>query len=236
MIRCYFGLPRVGKSTILTAKAQKELKRIAKGKSRFEMVLTNFYCQGCGQVNYSDLGVKDIKNAYILLDELTLDADSRSFKQFTQEKKEFFIQHGKDNVDVDYFTQQWDGIDKKIRDLTFDLFYVKKCFANYDSIIFKPLQEFSVARRIYRHIAINEHTNEIENGYRFPTTFERWFSKTKEIYFRPKWYKYFYTTESHHKVPRVHFDYVDWDDYIDSLKELNIDENTGELLEENDEN
>ena len=211
MIRCYFGLPRVGKSTILTAKAQKALKRIAKGKSKYECVLTNFYCQGCGMIEYSDLGVYDIRNAYILLDEITLDADSRSFKTFAQEKKEFFIEHGKDNVDVDYFTQQWDGVDKKIRDLTFDLFYVKKCFANYDSILFRPLQQFTVARRIYRNLGINEYTNEIVTGYRFPTRLERLFSKTKEIYYRPHWYPYFDTAEAHHKVKRLPFVYESWD-------------------------
>lgn len=236
MITGYFGLPGCGKSTILTALAQKELRRIAKGRSRFEFVCTNYYCQDCIQLDYAQLGKVNLQNALVLLDEITLDADSRDFKNFTKEKKEFFMQHRKDNVEVIYFTQGWDGVDKKIRDLTYSLYFVFQPFANVQGILFKPFQQFSVARRIFRELKINEYTNELVVGYRFATTFERWFGKgIKQFFWRPSWYKYFDTFEAHYSSGRLPFVPVKWvkkDEvisYLENCDELN--ENSGELDE-----
>ena len=145
MVTCFFGLPGCGKSTFLAMLAQKELKRIARGRSKYERVLTNFYVDGCYKVDYDDLGKYEIENSLILLDELTLFADSRDYKLFTSAKKYFFLMHRHYNCDIVYFTQQWDGIDKKIRDITSDLFYLKKCCSNADSLLLRPFQSFSVA-------------------------------------------------------------------------------------------
>ena len=91
MIQGYFGLPGSGKTTFLTMLAQKELKKIRKNKSRYDKVLTNFYCDGCYKIDYKDLGHYSIENSLILLDEITLDADSRDFKQFDKYHKSFFV-------------------------------------------------------------------------------------------------------------------------------------------------
>ena len=61
MITCYFGVPGCGKTTLLTKIAQMELKRINRGKSPYNHVLTNFYCQGCEMVDFKDLGSKYIE-------------------------------------------------------------------------------------------------------------------------------------------------------------------------------
>lgn len=209
MIVGYFGLPGSGKTTFLTMIAQKELRKIALGKSKYEYVLTNFYCEGTYRVDYmDDLGKKKLTNCLILLDEITLDADSRDFKFFPKEKRLFFVLHRHFNCDIIYFTQQWDAVDKKIRNLTSDLFYVKKAFSNVNGLLFKPFQCFSVARRIFRTIDINEYTKEIVSGYRFPTTFERFFGRTKQFCFRPKWYKYFDSWEIPVGLPE--FEFKEW--------------------------
>ena len=130
MVTGYFGLPGSGKSTFLTRLAQKELKRIAKGKSSYTHVLTNFYCEGCERVDYKDLGNYCIENSLILLDEITLDADSRNFKQFDSAHKHFFLMHRHYGCDVIYFTQQYDGVDKKIRDITSNLYFVISLISN----------------------------------------------------------------------------------------------------------
>ena len=130
MIVGYFGLPGSGKTTFLTRIAQKELRNIAKGKSKYERVYTNFYCQVCYKIDFKNLGVYNVENALVLLDEITLDADSRDFKSFAHHTKSFFLLHRHYNCDVIYFTQQWNNVDKKIRDVTSDLFYVTKAFAN----------------------------------------------------------------------------------------------------------
>ena len=155
MVTGYFGLPGSGKTTFLTRIAQKELTKIAKGKSPYSHILTNFYCRGCEKIDYRQLGNFEISNALILLDEITLDADSRNFKQFDDAHKQFFLLHRHYNCDVIYFTQQYDGVDKKIRDITSNLFFVKK-------FLF-----FSVATKIFRTLDINEFTKDIVQGYRF---------------------------------------------------------------------
>ena len=179
MVTGYFGLPGSGKTTFLTMLAQKELKRISKGKSQYKHILTNFYCDGCEKIDYKDLGSFEIEDSLILLDELTLDADSRNFKQFDQAHKEFFLLHRHYGCDVVYFTQQYDGIDKKIRDITQELYFVKKLFC------------FSHAKKIFRILDINEMTKEIVNGYRFAKLLDILFNKCSKWCYRPKWYKYF---------------------------------------------
>ena len=179
MVTGYFGLPGSGKTTFLTMLAQKELIKMQKGKSCYKHVLTNFYCYGCEKIDYKDLGSYEIEDSLILLDELTLDADSRNFKQFDEAHKKFFLLHRHYGCDVIYFTQQYDGIDKKIRDITQELYFVKKIFC------------FSHAKKIFRILDINEMTKEIVNGYRFSKLFDILFNKCSKWCFRPKWYKYF---------------------------------------------
>ena len=179
MIQGYFGLPGSGKTTFLTMLAQKELKKIRKNKSRYDKVLTNFYCDGCYKIDYKDLGHYSIENSLILLDEITLDADSRDFKQFDIYHKSFFLLHRHFNCDVIYFTQQYDGVDKKIRDITSSLYRVKK------------VAFISIATQIYRCLDINEQTKEIVQGSRFPNIIERIFCRVHRYCLRPIYYKYF---------------------------------------------
>ena len=197
MVNGYFGLPGSGKSTFLTRIAQKELKRIYKGKSKYKHILTNFYCEGCERIDYRDLGHYDISDSLILLDEITLDADSRNFKQFDEAHKHFFLMHRHYNCDVIYFTQQYDGVDKKIRDITSNLYFVKKRLM------------FTVASKIWRTLDINELTKEIVQGYRFSNWFERWFlTGTHQICYRPKWYKYFDSWDKPQNEPE--YTYQKW--------------------------
>lgn len=196
MVTGYFGLPGSGKTTFLTKIAQKELKRINKGKSPYERVLTNFYCKGCQKVTYEELGHFEFNNCLILLDEITLDADSRNFKQFDSFHKSFFLLHRHYGTDVIYFTQQYDGVDKKIRDITSNLYFVRK----------RGL--FSVATRIYRSLDINEYTKEIIQGYRFSNWLEKFGRGVIQICFRPKYYKFFDSWEKPQGL--TEYTYEDW--------------------------
>lgn len=198
MVTGYFGLPGSGKTTFLTRIAQKELKQIAKGKSPYCHILTNFYCRGCEKVDYRQLGNYEISNSLILLDEITLDADSRNFKQFDEAHKQFFLLHRHYNCDVIYFTQQYDGVDKKIRDITSNLYFVKKHWI------------FSIATKIYRTLDINEFTKDIVQGYRFANFFERFGKNVIQICVRPLWYKFF---DSWERPPKKEaFKYETWND------------------------
>lgn len=184
MITGYFGVPGCGKTTILTSIAQKELKKIKKGKSKYEQVYTNFYCQGCKKIDFKQLKDYRIDNGLILLDEISLDADNREYKTFPFEIRNFFILHRHLGDDIIYFTQDYGKVDKVIRSLTNDLYYTTKSAVPI-------LNNWSVSKQIYRNITINEYTSELTLGYRFATILEKIFGKTKKITYRPKWYKYF---------------------------------------------
>lgn len=203
MVTGIFGTPGSGKSTYLCMIAQRELKKIKKGKSKYKHVLTNFPVTGCEQISIDDLGLYDISYSLILFDEITLDADSRNFKSFPTRTKNFFILHRHLHNDVIYFCQDFSQVDKIIRNVTFDLWYL------YSPVI-PLLNNFSFCRRIYRNININEYSSELTLGYRFPKFTEIIFSKCSKSCFRPRWYKYFDSYDKLQLDNLVEFDYKSW--------------------------
>lgn len=180
MITCFFGLPGCGKSTLLAKLAYKELKRIKKGKSKYVRVLSNYFIRGCSVLDFDMLGKYDMSNSLILIDEISLDADSRDFKSFSKPLKQFFILHRHYGCDIIYATQQYDGVDRKIRELTQNLYYMKKA---------GPL---TYATAIYRKITITE-DSEIKMGYVLPKLIKiiSDIRHTMIFCFRPKYYKLF---------------------------------------------
>lgn len=180
MITCFFGLPGCGKSTLLAKIAQKELRRIKKGKSKYARVLSNYYIKGCQRLEFADIGVVDMTGSLLLIDEISLDADSRDYKSFSHHLKQFFILHRHYGVDVIYATQQYDGVDRKIRELTHNLYYMKK------------IGPLTYATTIFRKITISE-DSEIKMGYVFPSLLKILtdLKNTMVICWRPRYYKYF---------------------------------------------
>lgn len=156
MISCYFGPPGCGKSSVLTLKAQKELKLIAKGKSKYKHVYTNFPCSGCEKIDFLLLGNYYYRDSLIILDELTLCADNRDWKTFNKQSKEFITLHRHFNIDIIYSVQDWSRCEKTIRENTVGLYYVTNFLW------------WSRVRPIYRTININEYMGDLIMGYRFP--------------------------------------------------------------------
>ena len=184
MITCFFGVPRVGKNTLLTMIAQKELNKMKKGKSRYEHIYTDFYCNGCEQFTYSDFKTYKAYNSLFLIEEMGLDADGRNFKKFSQEERDWFVLHGHMHCDIIYATQDYSNVDKKIRDLTEELWYLRKSCVPL-------LNRFTFATRIFRTISITELTSELINGYRFSNFLEKLFTPVTKICYRPKYYQFF---------------------------------------------
>lgn len=184
MITCYFGVPGCGKTTLLTKFAIRELKRIKKNKSPYKHVYTNFYCKGAEIIDYNDLSIYKISDSLILLDELAMDADNRKFKSFSDDMRNFFILHRHLGCDIIYATQSYEMVDLKIRQLTAQLWYMQKS-------VVPILGLFTSAKKVYRTIAINEHTSELTLGYRFCNLIEAFFASNYKCVFRPLYYKYF---------------------------------------------
>lgn len=184
MITGYFGVPGCGKSTLLTKIAIKEQRRLRK---RYDHIYTiNLEISGTEHITYEDLEKYKIKNSLILIDEITMSADNRDFKNFSKGARDFFILHRHLGCDIIYATQNFENVDKKIRDLTNDLWYMSKS-------VIPLLRQFTTAKRIYRNININEHTSELTLGYRFCNFIEGIFVSNLKIIYRKKWYRYFDT-------------------------------------------
>lgn len=182
MIKCYFGVPGCGKTTTLVKIARKELKRL---KRHYKEVYTiNFECVGCIPIKFDDLKEYKFNNSLILIDEITMDADNRSFKTFPKEIRDFFILHRHLGVDIIYATQNYENVDKKIRDLTAELWYMSKS-------VVPILRGFTTSKRIYRNININEFTSDLTLGYRFCSFLEMIFASNMEVTWRKKYYKYY---------------------------------------------
>ena len=213
MITGFFGVPRVGKNTILTMIAQRELALMKKGKSKYKHIYTDFYCKGCEKFKYSDFRKYKAYNSLFLIEEMGLNADGRKFKDFSVEERNWFALHGHVECDIIYATHDYSDVDKKIRDKTEELWYLTKSCVPF-------LRNFTVATRIFRTIAINEYTSELINGYRFSTTLEKIFSRVRMIVYRPTWYKYFDSHSEEELAKRPVMYSLNWDDIIASLNDI----------------
>ena len=181
MITCVFGLPGSGKSTYMAKLCRDANSR--KGKRRYDRVYCNFYLKGAYPLEFRDLGVYNFENSLILIDEAMNEADSRGFKSFTNDLKYFFSNHRHFGCDVVYFTQAYDDVDKKIRNNTEVLLYIRR------------FMWWSFTTPIIRKVIINDLSQEIMMGYKMKGLFSsRW-------YFRPLYYKYFDSFERKQLLP-----------------------------------
>lgn len=187
-VSLYFGLPGCGKTTLLTYHA---LKAVYSG--RYQNVYSNVHITvpGVTYIDNSCIGRYELVNALILIDEATLFADNRDHKTFPKHQIQFFLEHRHANVDINLYTQQWDGIDKKIRVITDRVYYVYK-----GRLLGKWITSYY--RIPYGIIIPNskkdgtEKLGEIIQGYCKPNILIRIFSP--KLY-RPSYYQYFNSWE-----------------------------------------
>lgn len=136
MISCIIGLPGSGKSTLLSYIAH----RAAHGKrvnfhgfhiqtTEYDKVYTNFPASGCYKLDFDLLGIADY-HGLMLCDEIQLFADSRNYRDFSDDLKFWFSNHRKLHVDFVYATQSFDAVDKRIRSLTDRIYYVDRYIMN----------------------------------------------------------------------------------------------------------
>jgi len=147
----YFGSVGSGKSTYAAKLAFQYLKKKIP-------VLSNFSIMGCLQFDYKDLGLIDVSNCLIIIDEAGIDFDNRNFKDnFTKSMVRFFKTHRHYNVDIVIFSQDWEDMDKKLRKLATKLYEIKK---SYFPFTFKR-------RQIKKFIGINEMDGQIAELYEY---------------------------------------------------------------------
>lgn len=196
MVALYFGLPGCGKTTLMTSIAYKYARR---GKP-----YKNIYCNvriNVPHVTYIDndcIGKYDLRDCLLLIDEATLFADSRAFKSFSYDKLCYFLEHRHFNADIMLFTQQWDGVDRKIRVITDRVYYVfkGKLFGHWFTSYYRI--PYGIIIPDPKKSQGGEKLGDIIQGYCKPSFLVRLFCP--KLY-RPKWYKYFDSFETYYLPP-----------------------------------
>ena len=150
-----FGKKGSGKTTTLTKIALDEIKKKKKVYSTIEIPGTSYF-------EVSEIGYKTFPaNSVILIDEVGMIWDSRDFSKFPKEVRDFFKYQRQYKLKVYLFSQTFD-VDKKIRDLTDEMYLLK----NFCRV-------FSIQRRILKKITISHADNNasgvsnIVDDYRF---------------------------------------------------------------------
>lgn len=190
----YFGLPGCGKTTILAMLA---VKGVRSGK------YTNVYSNveslkvhGCTYVPFDLFGEYDFRDCLFLIDEAMIECGDRDYKSFSKQKIRAFVMHRHKNSDIVLFSQEPDGIDKKIRSITDRMYYVKK-----------PLLSGKWLSHIYpipyglvwpSENSNGENLGKIVMGYKKPPFFASLFCKRV---FRPKYYPFFDSYEDYEAKP-----------------------------------
>lgn len=150
MVSMVFGLCGSGKSVFLAkcAKTALDGKALKIGGhylhyGDYDHVLSNFYCEGCDRLDPDTLGKADYQNCLFLMDEASLLFDSRHFKTFSEDAKFFFSQHRKGGNTAIICSQGWDDVDKRIRNITDNYYYIRpsRIFGDKMSTII-PIEPF----------------------------------------------------------------------------------------------
>jgi len=124
-IEIYMGLPGAGKSTMASVLAMKHIKAGYK-------VYSNFPIHGTFKLDVKiDIMRYNLENALIIIDEAGIEHDNRDWQKFTKEYTEFYKTHRHYKLRVVLFTQYWDDVDKKIRNLTNKIYVVRKSLIPY---------------------------------------------------------------------------------------------------------
>lgn len=131
-----FGKKGSGKSTLMVRLAYEYL-------SKGWTVFCTERLDGCVHIDYNDIGFKQIPpDSLLLIDEVGMIWDNRNFKNFKSEVRDWFKLQRHYKVKVVLFSQTFD-IDKKLRDLTDEMFLVTN-----------KLRVFSWAKRILRRVVL----------------------------------------------------------------------------------
>lgn len=192
MVNYFFGLPRSGKTTLIARLAKKNAKR-------YRNIYCNVHLNGMpDNVVYIEnewVGKYDMSDSLILIDEASLFADNRDYKNFSKDLLHFFMLHGHYRCSIYLFAQGYNSCDKKIRSILNNVYYV-----------YKPILTGFILTKYYRvpyGIVIPDakknkqntgnSLGSIEEGYCKPTFLQRLFCHR---FIRAPYYKYFDSWEA----------------------------------------
>lgn len=180
----YFGVPGSGKTTFAAYIAKKRLKKKQK-------VYSNVNIKGCYKVEKEDIGMYDISNGDLLIDEAGIEFNNRDFMNkkvaLTKEQIKWFKLHRHYKVNISVFSQSHEDTDATLRRLATRYYLLKKSIIPF----------FITRRTIKRTITIDKETHQIIDAYKF-----RWFGR--KLIFSPGMWKMFNSYEAP-KLPKKDF-------------------------------
>ena len=151
IISVYFGVPGSGKTTFAAWLVKRDLRHGGK-------VWSNVPITGAYKLEpKEDIGKNMICDGRVIIDEAGIEYNNRDFKEFSKNSLYFYKYHRHYETAVDVFSQSFNDMDKKIRDLAQRLYVVRKSI----------LPWFVYRRRIRKKVGINELTKEIIDEYEF---------------------------------------------------------------------
>lgn len=117
MVKVVFGLPGSGKSTYAAREASRAIRR-------GQRVYSNFFIRGAYTLDFERLGLDEYSDCLMILDEVSLFADARNWKQFKPETKYFFVMHRHYNVELLVLSQSYTDMDIRIRNIADELYHI----------------------------------------------------------------------------------------------------------------
>lgn len=181
VVSVYFGVPGAGKTTMAAYLAKKYKKQNG--------VFSNVPITGTYKLDpKKDLGVYDITNAAVIIDEASIEFNNRKYKEFPETAIYFFKYHRHHQCAVDIFSQDYEDFDITIRRLAQRFFVMEKCF----------LPWFVKRKSIGKCFGIDQNTKQPINEY-FWIPFG-----TKYIFSPPLWKTF--NTISRKKLPEKNWE------------------------------
>lgn len=210
MVSIYFGVPSAGKTSTAVKLMYEEARRIFFGKSKYKNIYCNFKqtIPLVKTIPFEYLGKYDLSNSLIVIDEASIFVDNRDFKFFSNDLRDFILLHRHYKCDILFFSQQWDGVDKKIRAVTERVFYLKKSLISHTTIIY-PLR-YGIYIPSTSADKDGEY-GEISQGYKLPPLLNRIFATR---FNRKPYYKYFDSYSVKELPPIPSSDPADFKEYV----------------------
>lgn len=174
MVTTFFGPPGCGKSTVCSAMIQKDIKKKV-------VTFCNYYVEGSHFLDVENLGQYNFPDgAHIYIDEAGLDFSNKT-NDMSMRVVSFFKLHRHFTVSIFIFSQVFNDMQKKIRDLSVCLYHMRRI---------GPW--LIMLRKINKFCTIDKESEDIKEGFRFaPLSGFLFFSPPIKFYWGPRWWKYF---------------------------------------------
>lgn len=176
----YFGVPGSGKTTFAAWLTKYDLKHNIP-------VYSNVPLTGAYEIDKSDIGVFNIHDGRLIIDEAGAEFNNRNWKSLTGEQIKWFKKHRHFGVDIAIFSQSFDDCDITLRRLSTCLYLVKRSIIPF----------FIKRKRILKKIGINKDTHQLEDQYYFQ------FLGSRYIFCPPLWK--LFKKEERYELPEKEF-------------------------------